>query len=270
MPGTAPGFRRDNPAERQRKAQMPTKRNREPTGGPNDGQAFWDTEVRRPIGDRRFFRFGQIARRLARLRGRAEVDEDEAYRVLNELIAWYERHEFAEDEVLVLVDDPPHFAALKPRLDEVEREYRREGRPILHFWRDGVLLTRPALRRYLERSTLIGAPRLLLEWFPNVISPTRTDAAAPPAPASPKRTTIAAVAKEQNAGAAKPKKRRRDETRSEILEALVVLDSKEDWKKSPNGVRCRSVERELNKPAGWCKMRTLGRAIADRARGLSK
>jgi hypothetical protein len=83
-----------------------------------------EAESRKPIKDRRFFQFGRIAWKLARLPGRWEADQDEAYRILNELIAWYERDEFAEDEVLVvLVADPQHFVALKPQLDELEQQY---------------------------------------------------------------------------------------------------------------------------------------------------
>jgi hypothetical protein len=155
---------------------MPMKSNREP----NDANAFWRAEVMRPISDRQIFSFRQIALKLARLPGRLKVDQDEAYRVLHELIAWYERQEFAEDEVLVIVDDPPRFVPLKPRFDEMEREYRAECRPMLQFWQDAVMLTRAALKRYLERSTLEGAPRLLQEWF-------FSDAATPAMRTIPKR-----------------------------------------------------------------------------------
>jgi hypothetical protein len=147
-----------------------SKNSREPTGGPNDASALWLAEFKRPISERRIFKFGQIALKLSRRPGRAETDQDEAYRILDDLIAWYERHEFAEDEVLVLVDDPPRFVQIESRLDEIEREY---------LWRDAVMLTRAALRRYLERSTLAGAPRLLREWFPDTILPIRADDAAP-------------------------------------------------------------------------------------------
>ena len=141
---------------------------------PDNPNALWEAEVGKPIRDRRIFKFGQIAAKLARLPGRMEWDQDEAYRILNDLMSCYARQEFADDEVLVLVVDPAHFAPLKPRLADVEEEYRVNCSQILFFWRDGVMLTRNALKRYLQRSTLEGAPRLLREWFSMTIAPPRT------------------------------------------------------------------------------------------------
>jgi hypothetical protein len=130
-----------------------------------DAKALWQAEVHKPIRDRPIFKFGHIAAKLARLPGHMEWDQDEAYRILDDLMLCYARQEFADDEVLVLVADPAHFAPLKPRLADVEEEYRVNCSQILFFWRDGVMLTRDALKRYLQRSTLEGAPRLLREWF---------------------------------------------------------------------------------------------------------
>jgi hypothetical protein len=123
---------------------------------PNNGSVLLDTELRRPFSQRRYFRMAEVALRLARLPGRMERDEDEALRILGDLIAWYKRGEFAEHEVVVFIDDPLGFISVTPRLDEVES---------LQLWRDAVMLTRDAVERYLDGSSLGGARRLRHEWF---------------------------------------------------------------------------------------------------------
>jgi hypothetical protein len=107
---------------------------------------------------------GEIADELARKPGRREVDKAETQRIGIELVQWFERGEFADDEVLAPFGDPPHFRPLKPLLEDARRQAERVGRRIELEWRE-LILTRPALRTYLERSTLDGAPRLLRERF---------------------------------------------------------------------------------------------------------
>jgi hypothetical protein len=77
------------------------------------------------------------------------------------LVEWFNCGEFADDEVSASFDDPPHFRPLKPSLDDARRQAERDGRL---EWRE-LILTRPALKTYLERTGLDGAPRLFREWF---------------------------------------------------------------------------------------------------------
>ena len=105
---------------------------------------------------------GQIALALARVPGRFERDEDEAYRILNHIIASYERGEFADDEIVVLFGEPRQLRTLKSLPEVARREIESLFLPI---WRDAVMLTFDAAKRYLEASTLAGAHRLLDDWF---------------------------------------------------------------------------------------------------------
>ena len=113
---------------------------------------------------------GQIALALARQPGRLEIDEDEAYRILNQIIACWEHREFAQDEVVVLFGEPPQ---LQP-LDLVLEHAKQRGEPLdlwpRREWRDGIMLTATAARRYLEGCGLAGAPRILREWFSGVLA----------------------------------------------------------------------------------------------------
>jgi hypothetical protein len=91
-----------------------------------------------------------------------------------------------------------------------------------------VMLTRAACKRYVEQSTSPNAPRLLRAWF-RAGTPSR--------------------------------RRRRHEKRPQIEEAVRALAGLEAWENSPDGQRCAQVEEYLNKPSGWCTLRTLQRAI---------
>jgi hypothetical protein len=64
----------------------------------------------------------------------------------------------------------------------------------------------------------------------------------------------------------KKKKARRDEKRPEIAGAIAALADLTEWQDSSDKKRCRLVERYLRKPEGWCSSRTLGRAVAERAK----
>jgi hypothetical protein len=211
----------------------------------------------------------EIAQALARQPDRLEIDRDEARRIGDDMFGAFERGEFAADEVVVRFGEPSRIMPIARAAEEAKRAGYNWDDMHPSLWYRAAALTYPAAKRYVESCGLASAPRLLGEWFPDAISPTQTDAAAPPTPASPNRPTAAAVDKEPGARAAKPRKRRSDETRSAIIEALVVIDGSEDWKNSKYGGRCRLVEQHLVKPKGWCTLRTLGRAIAARARGLS-
>jgi hypothetical protein len=85
----------------------------------------------------------------------------ESARIGGNLVEWFNCGEFAYEEVLASFDDPPHFMPLKPSLEEAQRQAERDSRL---DWRE-LILTRPALKTYLELTNLDGASRLFREWF---------------------------------------------------------------------------------------------------------
>jgi hypothetical protein len=173
---------------------------------------------------------GDLARSLARLPGRLEFDREEAVRIATDIAERYLRGEFADEEVVAMAGDPPRF------IPYVHTGEYRAGTINANLWYAAVALTPPAVRRYLERCGLAGAPRVLAEWF-GLVQPQ-------PAGDPPKRA------------------RRRDEKRPEIIAALPRLINSSEWKDAADKERCRAVERELDRPAGWCTPRTLSRAMA--------
>ncbi len=306
---------------------------------------------------RELFEAGQLALGLSRLPGRMEFDEPEAYRILQHLIGQYALGQFAPDEVVACHDE----LGLRP-LREIEEQLDR----LLSMveWRDAVMLTRAACKRYLKQSTLQGALRQLREWFSSPTSEASQSAAA----AGYERAWISsyfeALDHVRRAGWAddkardglgdalsdgavatrwadrdelidpgfwirpvifvdgigpllrdgcidpyrviefcradlerlwpitmhglrnatgpndradvgtgtndppstldavlrKARKRRSDETRPLIKEAIRVLQTSRDWTSIGDGERCRRVEEHLKKPTGWCKPRSFGRA----------
>jgi hypothetical protein len=111
---------------------------------------------------------GQIALALARVPGRLERDEDEAYRILDHIIASYRRGEFTDEEVVVWFGEPSQLRTLKSLPEDARGEIESLFLPI---WREAVMLTFDAAKRYLEASTLAGARRLLDDWFTDNASP---------------------------------------------------------------------------------------------------
>jgi hypothetical protein len=78
------------------------------------------------------------------------------------------------------------------------------------------------------------------------------------------------IASAEQASSTKSKRKpRRDGKRLEIAPAIAALDSSEKWKMARDGQRCEMVEEHLERPKGWCKPRTLSRAIADRVKSGS-
>jgi hypothetical protein len=130
---------------------------------PEQVQHAWLEEAHQPIKQRQLFKFGEIADALARNPGRQEVDMAESARIAGNLVEWFNCGEFADEEVLASFDDPPHFRPLRPSLEDVQRQAEQDCRL---DWRE-LILTRPALKTYLERTSLDGASRLLHEWFPD-------------------------------------------------------------------------------------------------------
>src|SRR6516164_2104374 len=110
------------------------------------------------------FYIQELARAIARLPGRAEVDEQEAYRTTDDIAQWHLRGEFSDDEVVAYAGDPPGLQSLA----EIKEEARRRGETWCLSqpeWRAAYWLTAPAAFRYLKGCGLAGAPRVLREWF---------------------------------------------------------------------------------------------------------
>jgi len=194
------------------------------------GEEAATAAMRLALERRELLKAGQLALGLSRVPGRMETDDAEAYRILHHLMAWYALGKFAPDEVVVCHDE----LGLQP-LREIEKLQEQEVG--LFLWREAVMLTRAACKRYLEQSTLEGAPRQLSEWF----STTASDG-------SQVGSIVAKVPDPQPSNERNP---RRNWTRHEIIKALPSLTTANDWSKLSDGERCRRVEQHLNKPSEW-------------------
>jgi hypothetical protein len=118
----------------------------------------WDEERARPIGERQFFSFAEIAKRLARDPPSLAIDPEPREQITADLIASVQNREFADVEVVYLGDDPPEFRPL---------EFTPlSGGVILLPDAEALALRRSACRRYVEaRAELLGAASLLRDWF---------------------------------------------------------------------------------------------------------
>lgn len=103
----------------------------------------------------------EIAHAVARLPGRAEVDEPEARRLGDDMAEWWCRGEFRECEAVVNAGDPPRQ---RPEMMEENRHSCPEWRLSHSEWYATVMLTAPALQRYLEGCGFAGGQRVLREW----------------------------------------------------------------------------------------------------------
>lgn len=107
----------------------------------------------------------EIAEALARQPGRSKTDPDEARRIAQEMFGQFQRGEFGEKEVIVQYGDPARFLTIA----EARANRISHGRPWvevdLNLWYAAVALTYPAAQRFIERCGLLGAKRLLDEWF---------------------------------------------------------------------------------------------------------
>jgi hypothetical protein len=111
----------------------------------------WDEERAKPIGQRQFFSFGEIADRL---------DPAIRERVRRELAEWVQTQQFRAGEVVTLSSNPPDFRPLGLPLPPAG------GGIILLPDAEAMALRRDACRRYLEaRTGLPGAASLLRNWF---------------------------------------------------------------------------------------------------------
>ena len=108
-----------------------------------------------------------LARATARQHGRAEVDHEEAYRIMDDVAEAYLRGEFRDCEVVVYTGEPGNPPSLRPLNVVIEDARRRDPEWCLSVaeWNAGVMLTATAAGRYLEECGFAGAPRVQREWF---------------------------------------------------------------------------------------------------------
>ncbi len=149
----------------------------------------WRRDNLKPPHQREHFQVAEIAEALARLPGRPEVDAQLRRSITIDLYEWIERREFAEEDVLMLLGGSKLCVPFP--LDEVlndgtqklignpESSPRRPVFELRNFDRSvwlnlgAVILTRPAVRRYLDRCGFDGAPRVTAEWFGKDATPGR-------------------------------------------------------------------------------------------------
>ena len=149
----------------------------------------WLRDNLQPPHQREHFQVAEIAEALARLPGRPEVDPQLRRSITNDLYEWIERREFAEEDVLMLVGGSKLFVPFP--LDEVLNDATQKlignpksspRRPVFELssfdrlvWLNlgAIILTRPAVRRYLDRCGFDGAPRVTAEWFRKAAKPRR-------------------------------------------------------------------------------------------------
>jgi hypothetical protein len=117
--------------------------------------AKWDDECSRPIGERQYFTWAEIAQRLACDPHTLAVDTEIAARIVDDLAAWVRRRHFAAGGVVTLSGDRPKF-----------RPFQLARGEILVPNAEGLFLRREVCRRYAEaRAELPGAAGLLRDWF---------------------------------------------------------------------------------------------------------
>jgi len=115
----------------------------------------WAAERARPIGQRRYFSFAEIAEQLARDPHSLATHPKLRERIAGDLAAWVQNRQFASGEVVTLSGDPPDF-----------RPFQLTPDAILVPDAEVLALRRGACRRYAEaRAELTGAAGLLHDWF---------------------------------------------------------------------------------------------------------
>jgi hypothetical protein len=142
----------------------------------------WLRDNARPPRQRDQFQVGELAQALARLAGRPDVNWRLYDAIARDSYEWIDRGEFGDEQVLALTGEPqpcePYLPALaKIVAAEPNSPYANlqpdARRPV--FERDlagsvrvnvaAIILTRPAVRQYLDGCGLRGAPRVHREWF---------------------------------------------------------------------------------------------------------
>jgi hypothetical protein len=138
----------------------------------------WAEERARPISQRRFFSFGEIAERLARDPRGLAADPAIRVQVGQELVEWVQTQQFHAGDVVTLSGDPPDFRDLELPLPLADRG-------VVLLPDEAVALRRDACRRYAEaRADLPGAASLLHDWFAAADTPqsepASTQSSSPP------------------------------------------------------------------------------------------
>ena len=170
---------------------------------PEDGvkrRAEWEeafTEWCRTLKSPRLreqFYIEEIAQELSRRPRRLEMDHLERRRIVGNLFQWIQRGEFSDSEVMMLTRKPELFGPFMPEYRSVREEAARDGIEFLVDLDRGVkypaleykykpieinvgaiFLQRAAAQRYLKQCGLESAQRVLIEWFPDLISSTDAD-----------------------------------------------------------------------------------------------
>lgn len=151
--------------------------------------AAWDAECAKPMHERQYFLFGEIADKLATDPESLEIDAAKRARIVRDLADWTSRGEFGllgDSEVVALSAEPPHFLPIGPV---------RPGAILVNP--EGLILRREACNRYLSASRITTASRLLNHWFPKmpVVAPSSQGAETEPIDQRPavKRALLAAI-----------------------------------------------------------------------------
>jgi hypothetical protein len=118
-------------------------------------EAVWNAEFAKPMPQRQYFSFGEVADELAFDPTNYAVDAALRARIIEELTVWVRRQQFdlAGGEVARLTGAPPAFEPLQP----IPADAILVG---VESW----LLRRDACRRFLKQSLHPRAPSVLSEW----------------------------------------------------------------------------------------------------------
>jgi hypothetical protein len=142
--------------------------------------AAWGAECAKPMRERQYFRFGDIADALAKDPESLEINTVKRDRIVDDLSDWTIRGEFdlsGDSEGLVLSGEPPFFLPFGP--------VAPGGILADPEW---LILRREACERYLRKSSLQRAPGLLRDWFPETeVAKPVIPHPIPPHPIPPKK-----------------------------------------------------------------------------------
>jgi hypothetical protein len=119
--------------------------------------AAWREEIARPLGQRQWFRLGEMADELARKP--LAIDPELRRDIVETLVRWIrdQRFDLAAGEVTILNGDPPSFEPLAPLLPDASLPSR-----------EVLMLRRDAASRFItECLDLPNAKRLLRQWCLN-------------------------------------------------------------------------------------------------------